>query len=555
LELPIFHLGIPETFEARALCNYHKINAMKRILILQAIMVILASIDTAAQQGINYKAIIHDANGDPLANTTVAMQLTILENGTAIVYQESHYPSTDANGIIIVNIGEGSVLIGDFNTIDWGSNPHFLMTEIDIGDGLTDMGTTMFHTVPYSFHSISASNVDDADADPSNEIQNLAEVLTIGSNANGAIISNLSNPENDQDAVTKSYVDQLIGRIVSLENIIAEWEIVIDADNDGFKIIDGDCNDKDSLVYPGAPEKCGDGIDQDCDGTIDNICASPCETNADCPTGSECIGYGENKMCLGLCTGNHDCPLGYECMAFGDNSYCFPIDSDNDGILDFEDNCPDHPNPDQADSDGNGIGDICDLPYSGNAFYYTSPIGLGECMFPEDPDDKTLASINPLQWENSIHCGSCIQVVGPLGSTIVKIVDNCPGCEYGDLDLSQEALQEIGDIGPGIVPIVWDFVPCEVSGPIQIRFMDVSSEFYFEVQVLNHRNEIASMDILVDYNWVELPRDDHNYFYYGPPDPLNTITFRVTDIYNNSIVVYDLAIVGGQIYNADEQFP
>lgn len=35
-------------------------------------------------------------------------------------------------------------------------------------------------------------------------------------------------------------------------------------------------------------------------------------------------------------------------------------DSDNDGIVDSEDNCPNTPNEDQADADGDGVGDVCD---------------------------------------------------------------------------------------------------------------------------------------------------------------------------------------------------
>lgn len=37
-----------------------------------------------------------------------------------------------------------------------------------------------------------------------------------------------------------------------------------------------------------------------------------------------------------------------------------PPDRDKDGVPDFKDNCPDVYNPDQADSDHNGIGDACD---------------------------------------------------------------------------------------------------------------------------------------------------------------------------------------------------
>jgi hypothetical protein len=38
------------------------------------------------------------------------------------------------------------------------------------------------------------------------------------------------------------------------------------------------------------------------------------------------------------------------------------IDSDGDGVCDNVDNCPSVPNPDQADSNRNGIGDVCEPP-------------------------------------------------------------------------------------------------------------------------------------------------------------------------------------------------
>ncbi len=43
---------------------------------------------------------------------------------------------------------------------------------------------------------------------------------------------------------------------------------LLDADGDGYTVAEGDCNDSDAAVFPGAQELC-DGVDNDCDGDID----------------------------------------------------------------------------------------------------------------------------------------------------------------------------------------------------------------------------------------------------------------------------------------------
>lgn len=114
-------------------------------------LVFLMSGITFAQQGINYKALIKDGSGNVVANDLITIEFTILQGaGQTNVYQESHAPTTDANGIVIVNIGDGTPISGTFNAIDWATDDHYLNVQINTGSGLTDMGTTRFMAVPYA---------------------------------------------------------------------------------------------------------------------------------------------------------------------------------------------------------------------------------------------------------------------------------------------------------------------------------------------------------------------------------------------------------------------
>ncbi|WP_299768122.1 tail fiber domain-containing protein [uncultured Dokdonia sp.] len=132
------------------------------LLVLVGFFVCLIS---QAQNNINYKAVINDNQGTPLSNQLVVIQFNILEGDDQImVYSENHTPTTDTNGLIILNIGEGTVLSGDYTAIDWTSDTHFLNVQVNSGGGLTDLGTTQFLTVPYAISAQTAQNVNGLEA-------------------------------------------------------------------------------------------------------------------------------------------------------------------------------------------------------------------------------------------------------------------------------------------------------------------------------------------------------------------------------------------------------
>jgi expansin len=98
------------------------------------------------------------------------------------------------------------------------------------------------------------------------------------------------------------------------------------------------------------------------------------------------------------------------------------------------------------------------VDYSGEATYYAAD-GTGSCGFKASPNDLNVAAMNKSQYAKS-WCGQCVLVTGPKGSVKVRIVDLCPGCAHGDLDLSEEAFTSIATLSAGRVKITWHVVAC-----------------------------------------------------------------------------------------------
>ena len=183
---------------------------MKRVVFLITICLLLGAVQTFAQnsQYINYQAVARDASGDILESKPLVVELSILEGSVtgAIVWQEGHSVATNGFGLFTIKIGTGTPTgtgtLSSFDSIKWHLNDYFFSTRVDFGNGLVDMGTPRFLAVPYALYALTAGNsiggtqklslsghdlsitngntvtipdnVDDADADPANEIQTIS---------------------------------------------------------------------------------------------------------------------------------------------------------------------------------------------------------------------------------------------------------------------------------------------------------------------------------------------------------------------------------------------
>jgi hypothetical protein len=211
---------------------------MKKYLL---ICVAFFSLNAMAQapEGINYQAVVRDLAGATITNAPVGLKLALLQGSSTgtIVYEESFSTFSNDFGLVNVVFGEGTVINGSFTTVDWSNGPYFIEVAADVtgGTAYSVLGSQQLMSVPYALYAKSAENSfsgdyndlinqptvptltsqltndsgfitspDDADADPTNEIQDIS--LT----GNSLTISGGSTVDLTSIQLTEAQVDAYV---------------------------------------------------------------------------------------------------------------------------------------------------------------------------------------------------------------------------------------------------------------------------------------------------------------------------------------------------------
>ena len=104
-----------------------------------------------APQGFNYQGIARDAGGAVLADQNLTIRIGIIDGGTNTPqYVETHQATTNPFGLFTVQVGQGNRVSGSFAAVTWADGNKLMQTEIDLGAGFTDLGTSPLMSVPYA---------------------------------------------------------------------------------------------------------------------------------------------------------------------------------------------------------------------------------------------------------------------------------------------------------------------------------------------------------------------------------------------------------------------
>ncbi len=168
---------------------------MKRIYLSTLLIVAtFTAVFSQVPSTFNYQAVVRNASGEILANKTVSFRISLLKNTETgdVVYSETHSLSTNDFGLVNLKIGGGAKLSGTFSPENWGE---VIFTKVEFdpdgGSSFSHLATTKLSSVPFAFMAQTVVNddVEDADADPANELQTLTRngsTLTL-SNGGGSV--------------------------------------------------------------------------------------------------------------------------------------------------------------------------------------------------------------------------------------------------------------------------------------------------------------------------------------------------------------------------------
>lgn len=204
-----------------------------------------------------------------------------------------------------------------------------------------------------------------------------------------------------------------------------------------------------------------------------------------------------------------------------------------------------------------GSGSVIGSRYTGDGTYYGAT-GQGACSYDASPQNLMVAAMNAPQWENSAVCGMCVEVTGPKGDAnkiVVRIVDLCPECKMGDLDLSEQAFAAIAEPAAGRVKISWQPVACAVSGPLAYKFKEGSSQYWMGVQVRSSRLPISKLELQQGTSFTALKQESYGYYTQDTPDPgPGPFTFRLTSLTGAQVTESGVALMNGSVVSGTQQF-
>lgn len=135
---------------------------IKRYLSILVFFHIISLAQAQSPQLFSYQAVVRNAANQLALNQQcrIRVQLLPTASSTTSLYSEEHLSTTNSNGLFSIEIGNGTVLSGNFSAIDWSTGSVFLQCDIDPtgGTNFTISSTQRLLSVPYALYAANSGS-------------------------------------------------------------------------------------------------------------------------------------------------------------------------------------------------------------------------------------------------------------------------------------------------------------------------------------------------------------------------------------------------------------
>jgi hypothetical protein len=110
---------------------------VKKLLNLCILLLLTVTAIAQSPQKMSFQAVIRNSSNVLVTSAPISMRISILQGTTSgnAVYVETQTPNTNANGLVSLEVGTGTVVSGTFAAINWANGPFFIKTETDANGG------------------------------------------------------------------------------------------------------------------------------------------------------------------------------------------------------------------------------------------------------------------------------------------------------------------------------------------------------------------------------------------------------------------------------------
>jgi len=145
----------------------------RRLLIATCCFLLCLSYKSYSQSTLefNYQSILLNDDDTALTDESIILRIHLIAGDPGqVIYSELHETNTSDIGYFSIDIGKGTVLNGDFSSVDWGGLPHFLSIEFQQANGeFKLLGNNRLLSVPYALFANFAENTIPGPAGPAGD--------------------------------------------------------------------------------------------------------------------------------------------------------------------------------------------------------------------------------------------------------------------------------------------------------------------------------------------------------------------------------------------------